>query len=132
MIFHLDAAGSVQAMEMRDRSGASRLAQRTERQLPPMRQAIALGSAIADRYVGQYELAPGFIVTIFRAGERLLLQATGQDQAEIFPESATKFFLQVVDVQGELPQDATGAMGAGRRDKRATAGVARRLLHPSV
>jgi len=50
-------------------------------------------------YVGQYELAPDFILTISRENNRLFAQATGQEKAEIFPESPEKFYYTIVDAQ---------------------------------
>jgi CubicO group peptidase (beta-lactamase class C family) len=61
-----------------------------------------------DAYVGQYQLGPNFIITITRDGDRLLAQATGQPQFEIFPESETKFFLKVVEAQISFVKDAAG------------------------
>lgn len=64
--------------------------------------------AIYDAYVGRYELAPAFALSITREGDRLLSQATNQAQVEIFPESETKFFLRAVDAQisfGKIRQE---------------------------
>ena len=55
--------------------------------------------AVYDAYVGQYELAPGFILTVTREGDRLMTQATGQEKIEIFPLSETEFFPKVVDAR---------------------------------
>ncbi|NRB62275.1 MAG: serine hydrolase [Saprospiraceae bacterium] len=61
--------------------------------------AITLTEATLSQYVGVYELAPTFKITITREGEQLFLQATGQDRFEIFPETDTLFFLTVVDAK---------------------------------
>jgi hypothetical protein len=50
-------------------------------------------------YVGVYQLAPTFAITITLEDGQLMLQATGQSKNPIFPESATKFFLKAVDAQ---------------------------------
>jgi hypothetical protein len=63
------------------------------------RQPTRVDPALYDAYVGEYELAPGFILTVTREGERLMTQATGQAKVEIFPASETEFFLKVVDAQ---------------------------------
>jgi len=55
--------------------------------------------ALYDAYVGDYELAPGFVLTVTREGDRLMTQATGQQKVEVFPSSETEFFLRVVDAQ---------------------------------
>jgi hypothetical protein len=53
-----------------------------------------------------------------------LVQATGQPKLEMFPESATKFFLKVVDAQVSFVKDETGKVNAlilhqGGRDQEA-------------
>jgi CubicO group peptidase (beta-lactamase class C family) len=44
-----------------------------------------------DVYVGEYELAPGFVLRVFREGDKLMTQATGQNQIEIFAEADGSF-----------------------------------------
>lgn len=61
-----------------------------------------------DAYPGEYELAPGFIITITKEGNDLFGQATGQDKFQLYPETGTKFFLKVVDAKIEFFKDATG------------------------
>ena len=63
------------------------------------RAAIELDPAIYDTYAGVYEVQPGFNLTVTREGDRLMTQATGQGQVEVFPESRTRFFLRVIDAQ---------------------------------
>lgn len=68
-------------------------------ELPKERKVVKIDPKIYDAYVGQYELEPDFIISITKENDRLFAQATGQPKAEIYPESETKFFLKVVDVQ---------------------------------
>jgi CubicO group peptidase (beta-lactamase class C family) len=77
-------------------------------EMPVERTAVKVDPKIFDSYVGRYELRPDFIFTITRDGDRLLLEATGQPQAELFPESATKFFLKVVDAQVTFVKNEAG------------------------
>ena len=63
-----------------------------------------------DAYVGQYPLAPTFVITITREGDRLMTQATGQPKVELFPESETKYFLKVVDAQITFVKDDRGVV----------------------
>jgi hypothetical protein len=67
---------------------------------------------ILERYVGRYELRPDFVITIRRKGSRLLAQATAQSEAEIYAESATKFFYRVVDAQITFNTDEAGETGS--------------------
>ena len=74
------------------------------------RKEIALPVATLSKYVGTYELAPGASMIIRLDGDHLTTQLTGQAQFPIFAESATKFFLKVVDAQVEFFTDGTGTV----------------------
>ncbi|WP_018622525.1 serine hydrolase [Spirosoma luteum] len=56
-------------------------------------------AATLQSYVGTYQLAPTFSITITRQDNKLFGQATGQPPFELFPTSNTKFYLNVVDAQ---------------------------------
>lgn len=60
---------------------------------------VEVPTDVLESYCGQYELAPGFIITITRQDKQLFLQATGQSQFEIFASDYNKFYLKVVDAQ---------------------------------
>jgi CubicO group peptidase (beta-lactamase class C family) len=60
---------------------------------------VVVAPEILQTFVGKYQLAQSFIITITRDGEKLMAQATGQRGFEIFPMSETKFFYKVVDAQ---------------------------------
>jgi hypothetical protein len=77
---------------------------------PVERTAVPIDPKTFDAYVGEYELGPGFVLTVFREGDRFWTQATGQQRAEIFPESETSFFLKIVDAQLTFVKDAGGAV----------------------
>jgi CubicO group peptidase (beta-lactamase class C family) len=66
---------------------------------PAERIEIEIDPAILERYVGQYQLAPGFFINISLEDGRLKGQATGQEVVDLYPESDTNFFLKVVDAQ---------------------------------
>jgi len=63
---------------------------------------LKVDKAILNTYVGEYELAPNFIVTITVEGDKLMAQATGQQKVELYAESPTKFFLKVVEAKIEF------------------------------
>lgn len=78
--------------------------------MPPPKQhkEIAVDPKLLDAYVGQYQLAPNFILTVTREEDKLFVQATSQPKFQIFPESALEFFLKVVDAQITFETDSTG------------------------
>jgi D-alanyl-D-alanine carboxypeptidase len=77
---------------------------------PAERTVAKVDPALYDAYVGEYEIAPGFILTVTREGDRLMTQATGQEKVEVFPSSETEFFLKVVDAQITFIRGAGGTV----------------------
>ncbi len=75
---------------------------------PQQRQTIALDPAIYETYIGDYEFSPGIILSVTTESQRFFAQLTGQNRVEIFPESATQFFLKVVDAQLTFIVEGTG------------------------
>jgi hypothetical protein len=75
---------------------------------PKEHKEIPVDSKLFDGYVGEYQLAPDFILTITRQGDRLFLQATGQPRFQIFPEGERDFFLKAVDAQITFVTDSQG------------------------
>lgn len=71
---------------------------------------IAVDSAILETYVGKYELAPGFILTVTRDGNQLYTQATGQPQVPVFAKDTNVFFLKVVEAQLTFNKSAQGVV----------------------
>jgi CubicO group peptidase (beta-lactamase class C family) len=69
---------------------------------------IAVDPKLFDGYVGRYELAPKFILTVTREGDQLFVQATGQPKFEAFPESDRDYFLKVVDAQITFETESQG------------------------
>jgi len=72
------------------------------------RKEVTLDPKTYDAYAGDYELAPGFIITVTNENGRLIAQATGQGKFELFPTSETEFFLKVVDAQVTFVKDEQG------------------------
>lgn len=73
---------------------------------PQQRQAIAVNPDLLEVYVGQYELAPNFILSVTREHHQLYVQATGQSKLELFAETETQFFLTAVDAQITFMRDS--------------------------
>jgi CubicO group peptidase (beta-lactamase class C family) len=76
--------------------------------LPSERKEVQVDPKILDGYVGSYQLAPNFILTITREGDGLFLQATHQPKFAIFPESDHDFFARAIDVQITFVTDKQG------------------------
>ena len=106
--FQRDAQGKVTGAELTQPTGERVTGKKTDEPLPAEKKAIKVDPAIYDAYVGEYELAPSFVITITREGDQIFAQATAQPKLEIFPESETRFFLKVVDAQVEFVKGADG------------------------
>jgi CubicO group peptidase (beta-lactamase class C family) len=70
--------------------------------------AKVIPAAILEKYVGQYQIAPSFILTVTLEDGKLMTQATGQEKIEIFAESETKFYPKVIDAKITFNLDASG------------------------
>ena len=77
-------------------------------ELPVERVVVKVDPKLYDAYVGEYELEPGFVFTVTREGDHLMMQATGQGKTEAFPASETNFFFKVVRADITFVKDATG------------------------
>jgi serine-type D-Ala-D-Ala carboxypeptidase/endopeptidase len=92
---------------------------------PKARTEITLDPMAKQVLVGQYQLAPNFILTITFEGDQLFAQATGQPRFPIFAESPTQLFLKVVNAQmtfamGPDGHAASMVLHQNRRDIPAT------------
>jgi hypothetical protein len=105
LTFMRNSAGNVEAVELKGREFVPQVATKTNKPIPSDREEIDLDPLIFDRYVGEYELAPGFIIKVWREEKVFKAQATGQPFFEIFAESENRFFLKVVDAQIEFKKD---------------------------
>ncbi len=59
--------------------------------------AVPVEDAILESYVGQYELTPGFTLTISKHDNQLKVQATGQGAGSIIPISQNIFVIKGVE-----------------------------------
>ncbi len=69
---------------------------------------MTLDPKIFADYTGEYELKPGFSITVTAEKDQLFLQATGQPKIQAFPSSETEFFLKEVEAQISFVKDPQG------------------------
>jgi serine-type D-Ala-D-Ala carboxypeptidase/endopeptidase len=77
-------------------------------QPPKEHKQVTVDPKLFDGYVGAYQLAPNFVITITREGDHLFAQATGQPKFEMFPESDRDYFFKIVDAQITFVTDSQG------------------------
>ncbi|HKO05450.1 MAG TPA: serine hydrolase [Candidatus Acidoferrales bacterium] len=75
---------------------------------PKEHKQVTVDPKLFEGYLGSYQLAPNFIISITREGDHLFEQATGQPKFEIFPEGDRDYFLKVVDAQITFITDSSG------------------------
>lgn len=73
-----------------------------------VRKEITVPVATLQRYVGTYELRPGFDLVIKVENDALILHPTGQGTDRLYAETESKFFSKVVDATIEFDRDASG------------------------
>jgi CubicO group peptidase (beta-lactamase class C family) len=106
--FRRDAQGKVTGVDFSPLLGADERGTKTDEPLPRERQEVRMNPAVYDAYAGEYEITPGFSITITREGNQLFALPTGQGKAELFPESESRFFLKVVDAGIEFVRGPDG------------------------
>jgi serine-type D-Ala-D-Ala carboxypeptidase/endopeptidase len=67
--------------------------------LPALHRQVAIDPAKLSAYAGRYPLTPKFVLTVTPRNGHLMVQATGQDEYEVFPESDTRFFYRIGNAQ---------------------------------
>jgi hypothetical protein len=63
---------------------------------------ITVDAAILQAYVGEYEIKPGFVLSVTQDGDKLFAQGTGQGKLSLFAEAENKFFLKNIPVEIEF------------------------------
>ena len=110
--FKRDANGKVVAAVFKTATGLPEEMKLTDEPLPEKTREIQLPEEILKRYVGKYEVVPGFELNFTLEDGKLMTQATGQPKFEIFAESVTKFFLKVTVASVEFLLDESGKVNA--------------------
>ena len=72
-----------------------------------IKKAVSIDKSIYKELTGRYQMQ-GFIIAVSIDSGKLMIQATGQKAAQIFPLSKLRYFLKVVDAEIEFLKDAGG------------------------
>ncbi|HEY0100075.1 MAG TPA: serine hydrolase [Pyrinomonadaceae bacterium] len=78
--------------------------------IPQERKVIAVASAVLEKYAGQYQLRPNFIITMSLDNGKLLMQPNAPQKVEMFATSETEFFLKAGNAQFTFLKDAQGTV----------------------
>lgn len=80
--------------------------------LAPAEKSIAMAPQQLDAYSGQYQLAPHFMLRVFRDHDQLYAQATGQAAFPIFPSAKDAFFAKITDIRIEFHRGKDGKVAS--------------------
>ncbi|MBL8173511.1 MAG: serine hydrolase [Bryobacterales bacterium] len=69
---------------------------------------IKLPAEKLDSVAGQYELRPGFVLKVWREGDQLMTQATGQGKLPLQASAEDRFFSRMVGAEIVFQRDAAG------------------------
>jgi CubicO group peptidase (beta-lactamase class C family) len=75
-----------------------------------VRREIALPASALQKFVGTYQLRPGFDMVVKLEGEQLLLHPTGQGPDRLYAETADTFFSKVVDATIQFHRNGQGTV----------------------
>ncbi|GAB5562568.1 MAG: serine hydrolase [Synoicihabitans sp.] len=103
--FERNSSGAVDALVLHQ-NGAKQRAPRED--LPPPPVEVSMPPEILAEYVGEYPIAPKFVLSISMRQNRLFIQASGQAELELFAKAKDEFFYKVVDAQVSFTRDETG------------------------
>ena len=106
--FTRNRSGKVVAGIMKSSTGLPETWEKTDLPLPEKRREVEVSEDILKAHVGNYELMPGFVLSITLEDGQLMAQATGQSKNELFAESENVFFLKVVEASLEFVKDESG------------------------
>jgi CubicO group peptidase (beta-lactamase class C family)/uncharacterized protein YneR len=73
-------------------------------------QDVVVPDEILESYVGEYQLQPGFSLTISKEGTQMKAKATGQGIVDIFPKSNDRFYLKVIEAQIQFNKADDGSI----------------------
>jgi tetratricopeptide (TPR) repeat protein len=88
---------------------------------------VVVDAKVLDMYVGEYEIRLGFVMRVFREGEKFMTQATGQERFEVFPESETTFSPRAFAAKLTFVKDADGKVTGMRIDQGGRMTLAKRV-----
>src|SRR5687767_13728735 len=77
---------------------------------PAERKEVKVTEKVLQTYVGDYEMAPGRVLTITLDKGYLWGQPGEQEKKQLFAESQTKLFLKDLDVQLTFLKDPQGVV----------------------
>lgn len=76
--------------------------------LPEELKEVSVDDSTLRSYTGEYEIKPGFVLTITLDGHALLAQATGQGKVQLHAQTQKMFFVKEFEAKIEFAGNAEG------------------------
>lgn len=96
-----------------DKIGVKQLGLSVKLKLPTKKEhpaEVEVSEEILKSYVGKYQLAPNLFITVRFNEGKLLAQATGEQEFEIFASAENKFFLKVAEASVIFNKNESGVI----------------------
>ncbi|HET7842882.1 MAG TPA: DUF4440 domain-containing protein [Xanthomonadales bacterium] len=91
-------------------AGRWRFAHAQGTRLPPKREAIAIGAADLDQFVGSYEFGPGRVATVVRDGDSLTWKGGARPPVTLVAFAPGRFYGRESEAEMTFAADASGVV----------------------
>lgn len=99
LVFERDNSGTVQRVILYQ-NGQVMPGDRVDAAITiPVYSEIEIDSGTLNIYLGEYDLAPEYVIEITRDGSQLIVRLTGQQGMPVFPFETDRFFYKAVNAQ---------------------------------
>jgi CubicO group peptidase (beta-lactamase class C family) len=76
-------------------------------ELPKKKKIAQVDPKVTDDFIGKYQGPMGLLV-VTKEGRRLFVEIEGRQKFEVFPESETRFFLEIAEIEISFVKDDKG------------------------
>ncbi len=106
--FNRDKKGEIESVTLKS-TRRPEVWLKTDKPLPVVTE-IKMDPTVFAGYIGKYELAPEFYISIFSEDEIMYTQATGQQKIELVATDKNKFTLKDTDIKLTMNVSDTGTV----------------------
>ena len=106
LVFNRNSENAIDSVTLKS-TGLDQTWNKTDKEIPSHTE-VDVSQKTIEKYIGKYELAPNFHITIFQENDKLYTQATGQDKVQMIPIEENKFVLKDTDIKITINLDDNG------------------------
>lgn len=105
--FIRDGSGNITGIKMFHRMQPVSILTKSDEEVET-KKSIAVDESILQKYIGEYEISPTFLIVVTVEDGKIYTQPTSQSKLQLHPQTETKFFLKEVDAQIEFILNESG------------------------